>query len=165
MADDENDDLEEEEEQSSGPGKLVLALGALLLLIVGGGGGVLITNLRGGDTVAETSEATNTDGSTVPDTIITDLGTFSVNLRDAGAGRILQMKISIETGKELSTRVEGRKPQLRDTVLMLASDYTYQELNGIDGRMSFRDEIHAELNAVLTPDVVERVYFTDFVVQ
>jgi len=50
-------------------------------------------------------------------------------------------------------------------VLMLASDYTVAELDGLDNRMAFRDEIQTRLNGVLAPAEVRRVYFTDFIVQ
>ena len=35
--------------------------------------------------------------------------------------------------------------------LLLASDYSYTELEGIDGKFRLKDDIHARVNAVLEP--------------
>jgi flagellar protein FliL len=96
---------------------------------------------------------------------MTNLGSFTVNLRDSAGGRVLQMEIQVESDSEMAESIEGRMPQLRDSVILLASDYSYTELEGIDGKFRLKDDIHARVNAVLEPIQVRRVYFTEFVVQ
>jgi flagellar FliL protein len=54
---------------------------------------------------------------------------------------------------------------MRDSILLLASDYSYTELEGIDGKYRLKDDIHTRVNAVLEPIKISRVYFTEFVVQ
>jgi flagellar FliL protein len=100
------------------------------------------------------------------DTSMIDLGSFTVNLRDS-SGRVLSMKIQVETDKdeENEKKVDGRLPEMRDSILLLASDYSYTELEGIDGKYRLKDDIHTRVNAVLEPIKISRVYFTEFVVQ
>jgi flagellar FliL protein len=93
------------------------------------------------------------------------LGKFTVNLRDSAGGRVLQMEIQVESEMGTAETIEKRMPQLRDSVILLSSDYSYSELEGIDGKLRLRDEIHARINAVMDPAQVSRVYFTAFVVQ
>ena len=78
---------------------------------------------------------------------------------------MLQMEIQVESDAESVEKINERMPQLRDSVILLASDYSYDELEGIDGKFRLKDDIHARVNAVLEPIEVQRVYFTEFVVQ
>ena len=98
---------------------------------------------------------------------VVPLGSFTVNLRASGsAGRLLQMEISVEADSPASTLVADREAQLRDAILMAASDFSYLELEGLDGRLRLRDEIYRRVNEVLDPEgKIKRVYFTSFVVQ
>lgn len=93
------------------------------------------------------------------------LGSFIVNLRGTGGGRVLRTEIQVEVPATKSGTVEERKAQLRDAVLVLISDYTYAELEGVDGKTRLRDELQARLTSLLGAPVIERLYFTEFVVQ
>jgi flagellar FliL protein len=75
------------------------------------------------------------------------------------------MKISAETTESAAAQIATRTPEIRDAILMMASDYTIAQLDGEDNRLAFRDEIEIRLDTILGPDQVERIYFTDFVVQ
>ena len=150
---------------------LPMVLGALGVFVVGVGGGWAVSLLMApsdpaGDEGSRTSEnADNAAGSHDVNTKMTTLGNFTVNLRDSSGGRVLQMEIQVETTLETAAKVEERMPHMRDSVILLASDYSYSELEGIDGKLRLRDEVHARVNAVLAPQVVDRVFFTAFVVQ
>jgi len=147
---------------------ILLAVGALLL---GAGGTYFAVDMFGSESGAEASDADKGAGSAdadgkIMDTKVTDLGKFTVNLRDsANTQRVLQLQVQVESELETAVKVEERMPQLRDSVILLASDYSYSELEGMDGKLRLRDEIQARINSVLDPDNVERVYYTAFVVQ
>ena len=167
MASDEQDQEESENPRGS---KLPLIIASVVCLLVGAGGGYgAAMMLGGGDAEAAQAEAPpdDADGDGTPDeaTTIADLGEFTVNLRNTAGGRVLQMKISLEIGVSTVEAVTAHQSQLRDAVLMLASDYTVPELDGMDNRMAFRDEVHTRLNGVLQSKAIQRVYFTDFIVQ
>jgi flagellar FliL protein len=102
----------------------------------------------------------------VPASDVKSVGSFSVNLRDSGGGRLLLMEISLEVpGAKAQESVVKKEAQLRDAIIVLASDYTYLELDGLEGKMRLKDEVLKPSNAVLAPEKVERVYFTNFVIQ
>ena len=159
-------------------GMLPVILAVVGTLVVAGAGGLAGGYfLFGGDKPAAAADAAGADGAKAPasgDAMVPDLGpssevislgAFTVNLRDSAGGRLLQMDVSVEGDGSAGTMVEEREAQLRDAILMLASDYTYLELEGVDGKMRLRDEIHRRVNMVLAPEKVSRVYFTAFVVQ
>lgn len=96
---------------------------------------------------------------------VVGLGSFTVNLRDSAGSRLLLMEIALECAPSAALKVEARDAQISDTVNLLAADYTFLELDGLDGRMRLKDELLRRINAVLSPDKCDRLYFTSFVVQ
>jgi flagellar protein FliL len=97
---------------------------------------------------------------------VVNLGTFTVNLRGSGGGRVLRTEVQVEVAARDADTVDTYKPVLRDAVIALASDFTYADLEGIDGKTHLRDELLGRLNTVLEgKPAVDRLYFTEFVVQ
>lgn len=97
---------------------------------------------------------------------VVNLGAFTVNLRGSGGGRLLRAEVQLEVENRQLEAVESNKPPLRDAVLTLASDYTFADLEGVDGKTHLRDEMLARVNGVLDDRAqVKRVYFTEFIVQ
>lgn len=97
--------------------------------------------------------------------VITSLGSFTVNLRGSGGGRVLRIEVQVESKGAASDVVAARTVQLRDSVITAISDYTWSELEGTDGKVRLRDELLQRANGITAPAVVERLYFTQFVVQ
>lgn len=96
---------------------------------------------------------------------IVNLGVFTVNLRGSGGGRVLRMEMQLDAGEASSATIEERIPQLRDAVITAVSDYTWTELEGVDGKTRLRDELLSRLNGAIAPTTIKRLYFTQFVVQ
>ena len=96
--------------------------------------------------------------------VITSLGDFTVNLRDGTGSRLLQMGVSFEGPQSQSGQLEDRRDQIRDTILVLASDYNFDELEGT-GKLQLRDDILARVQSITSAAAVTRVYFTAFVIQ
>jgi flagellar basal body-associated protein FliL len=166
--------VEEEQEAGKRPGLLLPLLGvAIVMLLLGLAGGYVAAGMfggDGGDAAGGGEDGAGGSGEEVasaimPSTQVVMLGSFTINLRDSAGGRLLQMDLSVECGGEASNLVKSREAQLRDSIIMLASDYSYLELEGTDGRLRLRDESHRRINAVLAPEKCSRVYFTKFVVQ
>ena len=103
-------------------------------------------------------------GSSVADSIITPIGTFTVNLKDPTGARKLQMDISVESKNETAATLGSKNAELQNTILLLSSEYTVAMLDGMDGKMALKDEIEIRINKILDPNRVERVYFTKFIV-
>jgi flagellar basal body-associated protein FliL len=97
---------------------------------------------------------------------VVTLGVFTVNLRGSGGGRILRSEVQVEVDARDESVVVEERPALRDAVITLGSDYTYADLEGIDGKTHLRDEINARVANLLEGRAnVHRIYFTEFVVQ
>lgn len=97
---------------------------------------------------------------------VVNLGMFTVNLRGNGGGRVLRTEVQVEVGGKDQPAIEENKALLRDAVITLVSDYSYADLEGVDGKTHLRDELVGRLNAVLSSQPpVDRLYFTEFVVQ
>ncbi len=161
-------DEDDEDDEDGGGGTSLMMLGGVGLvgLLLGGGAGfaahMFLFPAEECEEVAVTAEG---EAIARPDRAVHSLSTFTVNLRGTGGGRVLRMEVQLEVdGTELPS-IEEQSPVLRDAVLTLASDYTYADLEGIDGKMRFRDELMSRLNGVLSTPSVKRIYFTKFVVQ
>lgn len=96
---------------------------------------------------------------------ITSLGEFVVNLRGNGGGRVLRTEVELEVKPDDVELVETKKALLRDSVITLVSDYAYGDLEGIDGKTALRDELQARLDTALGGGHIDRIYFTQFIVQ
>ncbi len=128
--------------------------------IVGFGGAILL-----GGTTEVATDVTQEPISNEDARLVHALDPFTVNLRGSGGGRVLRMVVALELSEDDQESVVSATAQLRDAVLSLASDYTFSDLEGIDGKMHFRDELLGRINRVLAGPRVERIYLTQFVVQ
>jgi flagellar FliL protein len=100
--------------------------------------------------------------------IIIPLKSFVVNLFDKkGIGkRYLKISMELEVGSEEDrTKVENNVPRLRDTVLILLSSQTLKEINTMEGKLELKNAIILRMNQILGNRTVQRIYFTEFVVQ
>jgi len=118
-----------------------------------------------GHGAAEGDKPARSSGS-ASDRAVVVLGTFTVNLRGTGGGgRVLRMEIYVETDGASQDAVTENNAPLRDAVVTLVSDYSYAELEGLDGKTRLRDELLARMNALLGGNRIKRLYFTEFVIQ
>jgi flagellar FliL protein len=100
--------------------------------------------------------------------MIYPLESFIVNLMDkAGLGkRYLKVKIILEIGGEEAKKVvDGQKPRLRDTILLLLSSQSFKEINTMEGKLELKQALLSRINQALGEGIVQRIYFTEFVVQ
>lgn len=154
---------QENDEVPSKPSKLPLIIASVVCLVLGGGGGYAAATFLGGGDEAPAEATEEGEEPEEPGTTI-ELGEFTVNLRNT-SGRMLQMEVSILVGESLAEIVAEKEAKLKDSVLLLASDYTPSELDGESSLLAFRDEIHTRVNGVLSPEEVREVYLTRLVVQ
>jgi flagellar basal body-associated protein FliL len=96
---------------------------------------------------------------------VTSLGTFTVNLRGGGGGRVLRIEVQVEGPTAQAETVAAKTAQIRDSIITAVSDYTWGELEGAGGKTRLRDELLARVNGAASPSQIERIYFTQFVVQ
>jgi flagellar FliL protein len=150
-----------------------LAILAVALFLAGGGAGYgasLAMSMSGGEEQAAASTAEGEappaeEGAAVAGGTIFSLGELSVNLRGSGGGRMLRIEVQVEGTTSAVAACGERQSQIRDAMITVASDYNWAELEGSNGKMRLHDELLVHINGILKPERVERVYFTQFVVQ
>ncbi len=94
------------------------------------------------------------------------LEVFIVNLAGTSGERYLKVNLELELKESsLAKELEERSPQIRDTILLLLSGKTFEDVATFKGKTRIRNEITARLNTFLEPGSIKKVYFTEFVVQ
>lgn len=157
---------------------LPIILAAVGALVVGAGAGFGGALMFGDSLTAEASETDaeddpedpielERDGETVtiedPGAVhIHDLERFTVNLRGGGGGRTLRMAVQLQTQAKYQYDLQDAHPAMRDAVLTLASDYTYGDVEGFDGKQRLKDDLLGAVLKVVEPESVDRIFFTEF---
>lgn len=157
----------------------------LLLLGLGGGGFMvykmgLVDKFLGGDEAQQTDSTAGTgggaigsgnSGSTRITTPTSNLRTatfdqFVTNLADPAGNRYIRLIIDVEViSPEVIRELEMQNPRIRDSILMLLSSKSYQDLNSPAGKLRLKNEILDRINQVLGGPKVNRVFFTEIIVQ
>ena len=162
MAGEKEEVKDAKEEQAPKKSKLKLIIIAVVVLLVGAGGFFGYSKYKKG------KEANAVDEKTEKVSIICPLKSFVVNLLDKkGVGkRYLKVTIQLEVGKEEDRAlIENHNPQLRDTVLLLLSSQTLNEINTMEGKLELKQALLSRMKQILGDGIVRRIYFTEFVVQ
>lgn len=95
-----------------------------------------------------------------------DIDEFIVNIISGDSAHYVKASLTVELSNEnAKTEVENRMPQMRDTVLMLVGNKTYEELQDIQGKKQLKAELKGNINGFLQTGKVKSIYFTNFVVQ
>lgn len=140
--------------------KLIIIPVVVLLLAVGG--------FLGYSKYKKGKEAKTLAQKTEKVSIICPLKSFVVNLLDKkGVGkRYLKVTIQLEVENEENRLVvENHIPQLRDTILLLLSSQTLNEINTMEGKLELKQTLLSRMKQILGDGIVQRIYFTEFVVQ
>jgi flagellar FliL protein len=153
-------DTEEAQPPKKSKLKLIVLVSTVVLLGVGGFFG---WKWYGGRKVAS---ATTQKADEMH--IIFPLKSFIVNLATKkGVGkRYLKVTMEIEVGgEEQRALVNHKVPQLRDTILLMLSSRTIAEINTMEAKLELKQALLARMNRAIGKNVIQRVYFTEFVVQ
>jgi flagellar protein FliL len=91
---------------------------------------------------------------------------FIVNIISGDAAHYVKASLTVElTNEEVKGEVEKRMPQMRDAILLLISNKTFEELQDMQGKKQLKAELTSKINSFLKTGKVKAVYFTNFVVQ
>lgn len=91
---------------------------------------------------------------------------FIVNIISGDTAHYVKASLTVElTNEEVKGEVEKRMPQVRDAILLLIGNKTYEELQDLQGKKQLKAEITSKINSFLKSGKVKAVYFTNFVVQ
>ncbi len=101
-----------------------------------------------------------------PSANIFALDPFIVNIYDGQELRYLKVKIELEmVTPAVKAELDGKLAPIRDSVLILLSAKTLQDVQDVQGKNTLKDEILGAINKSIPPGKISKVYFTDFVVQ
>ncbi len=154
-----------------GKKKLMLLIAAVvLLLVIGGGAGAYFLLFN----KAEPPEQQD-PGQDVPVPEINqqteigpmvDISEFIVNIISDENNHYVKASLTIELSSEPSKEeLNRRMPQIRDAILLLVSNKTFEELQDLQGKKQLKAELLSKINAILHTGQAKSIYFTDFVVQ
>ena len=124
--------------------KLVVMVAAMLVLLLAGG-------------------AVSEEAQIGP---MVEIKEFVVNIIGQDVSHYVKASMSLELDREATLdEVNKRMPQIRDAILLLIGNKTYEELQDIQGKNQVKAEVKSKINSFLKTGKVNNVYLTDFVVQ
>ena len=161
----------DEAENSGGKKKLIIIIVAAVLLLAIIGGAVWWFLLK----PAPVTEEELDPGLSVPIPEITqsseigpmiEIKEFIVNIISEDDRHYVKASLTLELNKiEAEEETNKRMPQIRDAILLLVGNKTFEELQDLQGKKQLKAELIGKINSFLQTGKVKAVYFTDFVVQ
>ena len=151
--------------------KLVVMVAAVLVLLLAGGAAwyFLVYKKAEAARQAEASKAAAI-AKAVPEEAqigpMVEIKEFVVNIIGQDVSHYVKASMSLELDREATLdEVNKRMPQIRDAILLLIGNKTYEELQDIQGKNQVKAEVKSKINSFLKTGKVNNVYLTDFVVQ
>lgn len=107
-----------------------------------------------------------TTGKPEPTGVMVPLEPFIVNLAGSQGKRFLKVTMTLELN-DPGTRPEynDNTERIVDSVLVLLSSKTFEEVYSVQGKFKLKDEITTRVNRFLLVGHVKDIYFTEFVIQ
>mgnify|MGYP003343262430 FL=1 len=95
-----------------------------------------------------------------------EFGATVVNLAGSGNSRYLRTNFVIAgSDKNLKKIIEENKGSLQDAAISVLSTQSLDALDGANGREVVRKGIISKFNRLLGAEVIDQIYFTEFIVQ
>ncbi|MDD2466590.1 MAG: flagellar basal body-associated FliL family protein [Desulfobulbus sp.] len=171
----EKKDSTPEAEKKGGKKKLIIIIAvALILLLAGGGGGYYFLILKPKQEELKRKQIEESKAAAlikpVPEDAeigpMVEIKEFVVNIIGEDTAHYVKASLSLELDKpETQEEVNKRMPQIRDAILLLIGNKTFEELQDLQGKNQVKAELKSKINAFLKTGKVKNVYLTDFVVQ
>ncbi|MBT0340679.1 flagellar basal body-associated protein FliL, partial [Vibrio campbellii] len=153
-----------------GKSKLLIIIIAVVVLLLGGGSAAFF--LMGSDEPAQAAQAEQTQAQTAaaPIAYVNIAQPFIFNVTGDRRDRLVQIKAQLMVrGSENEQLARYHSPLIESSLLSTFASATVEQLRSPTGRVELRDrasdDIKAALNAAVGKPVIEKVLFTDFVIQ
>ena len=166
--------LVENDQVGSAPrSSLVNILLVVVLILIAGVVGYYAQELISGNS---TSKAPASSMQTQPVTmarsaapavgVMVPLEPFMVNLARTKGSRILKVTVTLELNNPgVQPEVEDNRQKIMDSILVLLSSKTFEDVYSIQGKFKLKDEITTRVNRFLAMGHVKEVYFSEFLIQ
>lgn len=169
MAKKENKEIQEKE--GGGKKKLIIIIAAAVILLLGVGASVYFLFLK---KPPPEEEKTNEQVEMVQPIAqnesdigpMVDIKEFIVNIISEDESHYVKAALTLElNNEEVVEEANKRMPQIRDAVLLLIGNKTFEELLDTQGKKQIKAELKSKINSFLKTGRVKNIYMTDFVVQ
>lgn len=160
-----------EEAEPKSKTKLIIIIAAALVILLLAGGGALFFFLSKEDPEEQKKE----QQMEVPVPVVEqkveigpmiDIENFVVNIIGSDTNHYVKASLTLELSNEpAKEEVTKRMPQIRDSILLLVSNKTYEELQDLQGKKQLKAELMSKINGILQRGSVNAIFFTEFVVQ
>ncbi len=154
-----------------GKSKLLIIIIAVVVLLAGGGGAAFFL-LGGDDDAAAESEQAKAEVQTQlePISYVNIAQPFIFNVTGDSKSRLVQIKVQLMVrGADNENLARYHSPLIESTLLSTFASATVDQLRSTNGRVELRnkatDDIKAALSQAVGKPVIEKVLFTDFVIQ
>jgi flagellar FliL protein len=144
------------------PGKWMIigaAVAAVLLI-----GSVLAFFLLSGapeEGLPDSAEAVSTPAVTGP---VYPMEKFIVNLNQSGGERFLETSLELEfPDTEYTEELQANMPRLKDAILLILSNKSFADIQGIEGKIALRKELILKINTIMKKHKIRNLYYTEFV--
>jgi flagellar protein FliL len=164
-----------EEPKKGGKKKLIILIAAALITVLAGGGGAyyfLVLKPHKAEMQRKQEEESKAAALIKPAPEEAKIGPmveikeFVVNIIGTDAAHYVKASLSLELDKDTTVdEVNKRMPQIRDAILLLIGNKTFEELQDIQGKNQVKAELKSKINSFLKTGKVSNIYLTDFVVQ
>lgn len=149
--------------------KLLIIIIAVVVLLLGGGGAAFF--LMGSNDDSDASQNTPRRAAPVaPVSYVNIAQPFVFNVSGDTRGRMVQVKVQLMVrGAQNEDLARFHSPLVESTLLATFASATVEQLRTPTGRVELRDKATEDIKAAMTQvvgsPVIERVLFTDFVMQ
>ncbi|PIE59706.1 MAG: flagellar basal body protein FliL [Desulfobulbus propionicus] len=159
-----------EKEGGGGKKKLVIIIVAVLVLL-GGGAAAYFLFLKKeppaaerGNEQTEMIEASALDDNDIGPMV--NIDEFIVNIIGEDSAHYVKASLTLELSNEgVMEEANKRMPQIRDAILLLIGNKTFEELQDLQGKKQVKAELKSKINSFLKTGKVKNIFLTDFVVQ
>ncbi len=159
-------------EAPKGKKQLLIIIIAAVVLLAGGGGAAFFMMGPGGDEAAADAEQKTEQvaAPTDPVSYVNIAQPFVFNVTGDAKDRLVQIKVQLMgRGSENENLARYHSPLVESSLLAPFASATVEQLRTPNGRIERRDkatdDIKAALNQAVGKPVIEKVLFTDFVMQ
>jgi flagellar FliL protein len=157
------------EPEKKGKGKLIIIIVAVVVLLAGGAGAFFFMSSGGDEMEAETSAVPEVKVDE-PATYVNIPQPFLFNVSGADRDRLVQIKVQIMVrGFRNEELARHHSPLIESTLLSSFGASNQDQLRSPTGRAELRDQATADIKntliQVVGEPVIEKVLFTDFVIQ
>jgi len=158
------------QEDGKGKKKLFVIIIAVVILLLGAGGAAFF--VMGSDDVSQNKGASVKESAPKVDPVsyVNIAQPFVFNVTGDKRSRVVQIQVQLMVrGSDNEDLARYHSPLVESTLLATFASATVEQLRSANGRVELRDKATEDIKAAMTKivgkPVIERVLFTDFVMQ